>query len=200
MFFSDAPLSDKKIGQYIAAKIATKRRTLTKLPHTLRDLAANRVLSNLRVPGAAPDNEVRSLVYDDEVTAAIKLEIYEGFFNDLAILDQKAGALSQVIAIITAFIVLLFDGKTGVALPGLVAVAFCAAMIALILTISVLTVRWSTTVQMEDRTQENMLLSICWVRNWRTIRFRVALYLSFFSLLIVSAYIVSDRMAVGFAF
>jgi hypothetical protein len=49
---------------------------------------------------------------------------------------------------------------------------------------------------MEDRTLETMLRDICRVRNWRTIRLRVALYLSFIALMLVSAHFVTERIDV----
>jgi hypothetical protein len=192
MLFRDAPLSDKRIGQYISAKIATKKRTLSKMPRTLHGLTAPMSISDSGIPGVDV-HEVRPIGQDDEMTSAIKLGIYEGFYQDLTILDEKAGALSQVIAIITAFIVYIVDSANG-AVPPLVASSFFAALAALVLTVSVLTVRWSTIEQMEDRTLEIMLRNICRVRNWRTIRLRVALNLSFVALALVSVHIVTERI------
>lgn len=194
MLFADAPLTDKAIGHYISAKIATKRRTLKQLPHTVREIKGERFsIATLEHMVAVSENANR-LVLDEEVTAAIKLEIYDGFFDDLKILDEKAGALASVIAIITGFIVFLAEDYKNSVLPDLIAVALTAAMLSLFLTISVLTVRWATTVQLGERTLEKMLLSICRVRNWRTIRFRVALYLAFLALVLLTTHIAQTRV------
>lgn len=138
--------------------------------------------------GACGEDEVVTaedlsyLVSDDQMIVSIKLGIYDGFFNDLAILDNKAGALSSAIAIITGFSFFLAQGQANGQLPFFLAGAVCSAFVALILTISVLTVWWSSTEELADRTLEKSLLSICRVRNWRTIRFRTALALSLLSL------------------
>ncbi|MBC8048839.1 MAG: hypothetical protein H7X92_01665 [Chitinophagales bacterium] len=194
MLFADAPLTNRAIGHYISAKIATKRRTLKQLPHAVKEIKGERFSIATLEHMVAVSESANRMVLDEEVTAAIKLEIYEGFFTDLAILDEKAGALASVIAIITGFIVFLAEDYKTTVLPTLIAVALGAAMLALLLTISVLTVRWATTAQLGDRTLERMLVSICRVRNWRTIRFRVALYLAFSALVFLSTHIVQTRI------
>ncbi len=178
MSFEDAPTTFEEIQRHIQAKVTTSLKV--RRQQKFEDL-------------------------EDSEKIQMKLDIYDGFFRDLAILDAKAGALATSNAILAGFIAIVIsqprEGSAGQSIDGvpfLLLISFIAAVLSLILTISVLYVRWSTTEELERRTLEGMVEEICRVRNGRTRRFRVALYLLVISLVIISVYVVEIHLVPGF--
>lgn len=170
--FEDAPLSEVGVRSYINAKLnqITKRYSLGKNFQELED---------------------------EEKRLQAQSFLYDELYRDLDALDTKAGGLCSANAITFGLLTILLERLPEAQTPTLLKLTYVLSSLALVLSISVLFVRWSKTSNVERRSLEEMVEAICFVRNRRTIRYRLAIYASVISASVVCLYSADSRVLPG---
>jgi len=169
MLFDDAPLSSSGIKRYIFAK---------------QDQISRRYSIGVSFKEIEMDDQkvrVQSILYDE-------------LYRDLNALDAKAGGLCSANAITFALLTLLLEKLTKGPSYFVLNSAYILSSVGFVFCISVLFVRWSSISAVERRTLEEMVESICYVRNRRTIRYRLAVYASIISAIVVCVYSIGSKM------
>ena len=137
-----------------------------------------KIMQALRLRGLGP-----SLPEGDQRISVLKA-VYDDLYKDLNALDAKASGLASANAVVFAVLTLALTETS----PLLFKLAFCLSALSLVCVLTVIFVRWSTAVEIEEATLEGMVKTICRVRNSRTIRYRIACWSLVISSLIAFAY------------
>jgi hypothetical protein len=167
--FADAPLSEAGISNYIKAKLDQITRR-SALGHKFDEIE------------------------QDQSKVKVQSDLYDELYRDLDALDAKAGGLCQANAITFGLLTIFLDKLTSGGAAVILGAAYILSSAGLILSMSVLFVKWTKTSNVQSRTLEEMVESICSVRNGRTIRYRIALYASIISAVIVCLYSANSKV------
>jgi hypothetical protein len=167
--FQDAPLGKIAVRKYIGAKLDQITRR-SALGHKFDEIEQ----------------------YQSRVK--VQSELYDELYRDLDALDAKAGRLCQANAITFGLLTIFLDKITSAGASVILGAAYILSLAGLILSMSVLFVKWTKTSNVQCRTLEEMVESICSVRSGRTIRYRMALYASIISAVIVCLYSANSKV------
>ena len=167
--FADAPLGKAGIRSYINAKLDQLTRR-SALGYKLNDIEL------------------------DQSKVKVQSDLYDELYRDLDALDAKASGLCQANAITFGLLTIFLDKLTSTGAAAILGAAYILSSAGLILSMSVLFVKWTKTSNVQSRSLEEMVESICSVRNGRTIRYRMALYASITSAVIVCLYSTNSKV------
>ncbi|MBA7604960.1 MAG: hypothetical protein GH143_07090 [Calditrichaeota bacterium] len=114
-------------------------------------------------------------------------DVFDHLYSCLSILDAKSSSMLSFNSIIIAVFAIFMTGQLTLTERVIANVGMAAILVSALLLLSVVWVHWSPTGDLVDAEQHGKQL--LQVRNYRTVRYRIAWYLAVFSLVSLAGFL-----------
>ena len=125
--------------------------------------------------------------------------LYDHIYQNLDSLDSKTGALTQAASVLMVVFTVIFGGNPGTASAYILA-GIILSTISVLLSLSVVAVRWSKIADFENRTFDQALVDIIHRRNFRTRQYRLSRWFLYVSIAALGLYGMTFVSKVGITY